>query len=150
MENQEKLYTQAEVDEITDKVRQNQQSKIDKNYIIKSEYMDLEAKYNDLVKTHKSSSIKEAFVKSGGIENSFDDMLAVNPDLLNLNGDKLTESISKLKEQKPYFFANEQSNTIENNYQTPFNDKQLMKELLGKESKDRRIEGTIYKIEDYK
>lgn len=137
MENTEKVYTQEEVDNIIKKAKENQQSQFERKYISKEEYGLLENKYNDLVKTIKSDSIKVAFKNLGGLESSFDDMLALNPNLLNLeDNQQLNSELSKIKEHKPYFFDNVYSqfqNQVSNMNQTIFNDKDVMLEMIDKQ-----------------
>lgn len=142
MENTEKVYTQEEVDAITEKVKQNHQSKLERNYVSKEDYGELETKYNDLVKANKSQGIKGAFMNLGGLETSFDDMLALNPNLLNIeDNDQLVSELSKLKENKPYFF----SNVYHSNENSMINDGEIILNLTKDNNSSDRIEGTIYK-----
>lgn len=71
----------------------------------------------------------------GGLETSFDDMLALNPNLLNIEDNKqLVSELSKLKEHKPYFFDNVyrqfQNNDVFNQPNTIVDDGQVMSNML--------------------
>lgn len=142
MENTtEKKYTQEEVDAITEKVKLNQQSKIERNYVSKEDFASLETKYNDLLRETKSIGIKNVFMNLGGLEQSFNDVLTLNSNLLNINDvEELNEEISKIKENKPYFFVQE----VSENSNSMINDGVIIKSLTQDETSDR-IEGTIYK-----
>lgn len=135
MENTEKVYTQAEVDAMMLKAKENQQSQFERKYVSKEDYGALETKYNELVKATKSQGIKGAFMNLGGLENSFDDMLALNPNLLNIEDNKqLVSELSKIKEHKPYFFDNVyrqfQNNDVFNQSNTMVDDSQVMSDML--------------------
>lgn len=149
MENTEKVYTQAEVDAITEKVKQNQQTKFERNFVSREDYSKLESQYNDLVKTTKSQGIKGAFMNLGGLESSFDDMLALNPNLLNIEDNKQLESeLSKIKENKPYFFDNIYRPTIQNNVSETsliVDDSGVMSEMLTKKPQNN-LSNTIVAI----
>lgn len=145
MENTEKVYTQEEVDAITEKVKQNQQTKIERNYVSREDYSKLETQYNDLVKATKSQGIKGAFMNLGGLESSFDDMLALNPNLLKVeDNDQLESELSKIKENKPYFFNNVYLSDQQFNNST-IKDGEIILGLTTNSENSDRIEGMIYK-----
>lgn len=153
MENTEKVYTQAEVDAITNKVRENQQSQFERNYVSREDFKKLEIQYNDLVRANKSQSIKNAFTNLGGLEQSFDDMLALNPNLLNVEDNKqLTSELSKIKENKPYFFDNVYRNFQTNNSfsqsNTIVNDSEVMSDMLSiNKAPKKPLTNTIVAVE---
>lgn len=149
MENTEKVYTQAEVDAITERVKQNQQTKLERNYVSRDEFSKLETQYNDLVKANKSQGIKGAFMNLGGLESSFDDVLALNPNLLNIEDtNQLNSELTKIKENKPYFFDNVYR-PVQNN-DNVFNplgdDSSIMKNML-KAKPTNNLSRTIVAIE---
>lgn len=149
MENTEKVYTQAEVDAITEKVKQNQQSKFERNYVSRDDYGKLEEQYNNLVKANKSQGIKNAFMNLGGLEKSFDDMLALHPNILNIEDDsKLGSELSKIKEQRPYFFDNIYYNSNQNNVHSQqfVDDGAVMIDML-KETPNKEYTKTIVAID---
>ncbi len=76
---------------------------IDKNQNeINNLKLELEKKEKELEIAKKTPKIKELFIANGGQEKAFDDVLGLNPNLLNSND--LSNDFSAIKKDKPYFF----------------------------------------------
>lgn len=115
IKQEEKIYTQEDVDNITNKVR----SKYEEKYVSKEEFSSLQKQLQEKELLMKQSEIKSEFLKNGGIESAFNDFLESNKSLLS--SDNLSEELSKVKENKQYFFEIQED--------IP-NEKEIMKELL--------------------
>lgn len=138
----EKIYTQEDMDNITSKVKEKQQAKYEKTHISLVEYEKLKNQYEELVSQNKINEFKETFKANGGNVDAYNDFIASNKDIMELNGDDLTKRFGELKESKPYFFETK-STPVVNQQPTP-NDNEVLKDLFGSEGDDL-IPGTIYK-----
>lgn len=136
----EKIYTQEDMDNITSKVKERQAEKYAKTHIELAKYQELEAKYNELINTNKINSFKETFKANGGNMDAYNDFISTNKDILDLEGDKLTQKINELKETKKYFF----NSTTPTPNQTIFNESKELQDLT-KDIGDERVGETIYK-----
>lgn len=136
----EKIYTQEDMDNITSKVKERQAEKYAKTHIELAKYQELETKYNELINTNKINSFKETFKANGGNMDAYNDFISTNKDILDLEGDKLTQKLNELKETKKYFFN---SSTPTPN-QTIFNESKELQELT-KDIGEERVGETIYK-----
>lgn len=120
---QEKIYTQEDLDNITNKVR----SKYEEKYVSKEEYNKLQSALQEKENLLRGSAIKEEFIKNGGIENAFNDFLESNKSLLQ--SENLSEELQKIKDSKQYFFKQE----VED-YKVP-NEEKVMKDILSNGTK---------------
>ncbi len=64
--------------------------------------LELEKKEQELEVAKKTPKIKELFIANGGQVNAFEDVLDLNPNLLNSND--LSTDFKAIKKEKPYFF----------------------------------------------
>lgn len=145
MEN-EKIYTQEDMDNISKKIKESQKAKYEKTHISLETYQDLEKKYNDLLEKDKVNGFKETFIANGGNADAYNDFISTNKDIMSLSGDKLTNKFKELKEQKPYFFSNQPK--INSPINTP-NDNEQMNDLFENDNSDL-IDGTMYKKSSFK
>lgn len=116
-----KTYTQEDVDNITNKVREKYETK----YVSKEEFDNLQKQLKEQELLMKHNELKNEFLKSGGIESAFNDFLESNKALLSSNN--ISEELNKVKESKQYFFK------------TPEvipNEQELIKGLLEDDYKD--------------
>ena len=139
-DTERKVYYQEDVDNITAKVKERQAEKYAKTHIELAKYQELENKYNELINQNKINEFKETFKTNGGNLEAYDDFISTNKDILDLEGDKLTQRFNELRETKKYYFNS--TNPTPNSQS--INDTQEMGELL-KEKSDNVVEGTIYK-----
>lgn len=140
METTEKLFTQAELDEIKEAVKNQQKANFDKhvqkNYVEKAEYDKLLNSFNDLQKELKGSSIKQAFLAKGGKETAFNDFLNNHQELLSQDQEALENSLNDLKSTKAFYF---EADTLEG-----LDDTSQIKELFSGYDNDELVEGSIY------
>lgn len=115
IKNEEKIYTQEDVNNITNKVR----AKYEEKYVSKEDFNNLQKQLQEKEMSIKASEIKSEFLKNGGIENAFNDFLESNKSLYS--ADNVSEELNKIKEKKHYFFTKE--NIIPN-------ETQIMKDLF--------------------
>lgn len=136
----EKLFTQAELDEIKEAVKNQQKANFDKhvqkNYVEKAEYDKLLNSFNDLQKELKGSGIKQAFLAKGGKETAFNDFLNNHQELLSQDQEKLENSLNDLKSTKSFYF---ETDTLEG-----LDDTSQIKELFSGYDNDELMEGSIY------
>lgn len=79
--NNEYKYTQQDMDNITEKVREKTYQNALKTMIDKREYETLLEKYNELANEKKQSEFKAEYIKKGGNENYFNDFYKLNPNI---------------------------------------------------------------------
>ena len=136
----EKLFTQAELDEIKETVKNQQKANFDKyvqkNYVEKAEYDKLLSSFNDLQKQVKGSSVKQAFLAKGGKETAFNDFLNNHQELLSQDQEKLETSLNDLKSTKSFYFEADTLEGLDDNLQ--------LKELFGDTDNDGLVEDSIY------
>ena len=121
----EATYSQKQVDDITNKVRENAVKNWVKDKFGIDNADDLVGQFSsnqDTVKTlqgelvkvkteYKTKEIKNIFVNNyGGLENAFDSMLKANPQLLD--SENLNVSISNIKKTSPFFFMQDKTTLI--------------------------------------
>lgn len=74
-------YTQQDMDNITEKVREKTYQNALKSMVDKKEYEELLEKYNVLANEKKQNDFKAEYLKKGGNENYFNDFFKLNPDI---------------------------------------------------------------------
>lgn len=80
--NENKLYSQSDLDNIVNKSKENYSKKVEKDYISRADFEKLQGEYNTL-KTEKTiSNLKSDYLRNGGIEPYFEDFLKLHGDLL--------------------------------------------------------------------
>lgn len=115
VKKEERVYTQSQLDDIIAKREATLYKNYSKNNVPKSEYEELNNKYQALNQKIKGEEIKKVFIENGGIEGSFEDFIQVNNMLYELEPKELPKAISQIKNIKEHFFANKQTsanNTI--------------------------------------
>lgn len=132
MEN-EKIYTQEDMDNITSKVKESTIAKYEKTHISVDAYKELESKYNDLLMRDKTNEIKQVFIANNGNEKAFNDFLNSHKELLNLDAKQLSNSISEISKEKQWYF---------NNVPQIKNEFEITKSML-KSNNDDIIDGTL-------
>ena len=135
----EKIYTQKDMDNITLKVKESAMAKIEKNYVPIDTFKELQTKYQDLELNYKKLNFKDTFIANGGEPSAFNDFVNSNMEILDLEENKQVEKFKELKESKPFYFN---KTTLPQQAQTP-NDKEQMKDMFDLNSD--LIEGTMYK-----
>lgn len=86
------------------RVKASYEKKIANEYIAKSQYEELQAKYNELSNQVKTPAIKEQFLKAGGNEKAFNDWAKIN-NVLNVDEKELGSILEKSKAEQPYMFG---------------------------------------------
>lgn len=132
MEN-EKIYTQEDMDNITSKVKESTIAKYEKTHISVDAYKELESKYNDLVMKEKANEVKQVFIANNGNEKAFNDFLNSHKELLSLDNKQLSNSISEISKEKQWYF---------NNVPQVKNEFEITKSML-KSNNDDIIDGTL-------
>lgn len=99
-----KFYTQEDMDNITSKVRESTIAKYEKTHISIDAYKELENKYNDLIMRDKVNDVKREFLNQNGNEKAFNDFLNSHKELLDVEPKELSNSINKISQEKRYFF----------------------------------------------
>lgn len=132
MEN-EKIYTQEDMDNITSKVKESTIAKYEKTHISVDAYKELESKYNDLLMRDKTNEIKQVFIANNGNEKAFNDFLNSHKELLNVDAKQLSNSISEISKEKQWYF---------NNVPQIKNEFEITKSML-KSNNDDIIDGTL-------
>ena len=135
----EKIYTQKDMDNITLKVKESAMAKIEKNYVPIDTFKELQTKYQDLELNYKKLNFKDTFIANGGEPSAFNDFVNSNMEILDLEEKKQVEKFKELKESKPFYFNKP---ALPQQAQTP-NDKEQMKDMFDLNSD--LIEGTMYK-----
>ena len=135
----EKIYTQKDMDNITLKVKESAMAKIEKNYVPIDTFKELQTKYQDLELNYKKLNFKDTFIANGGEPSAFNDFVNSNMEILDLEENKQVEKFKELKESKPFYFN---KTTLPQQAQAP-NDKEQMKDMFDLNSD--LIEGTMYK-----
>lgn len=135
----EKIYTQKDMDNITLKVKESAMAKIEKNYVPIDTFKELQTKYQDLELNYKKLNFKDTFIANGGEPSAFNDFVNSNMEILDLEENKQVEKFKELKGSKPFYFN---KTTLPQQAQTP-NDKEQMKDMFDLNSD--LIEGTMYK-----
>lgn len=135
-------YTQEDMDNISNKIKESQKAKYEKTHIAIDEYKKLEDNYNDLSFKVKKQEFKEKFKKFGGNTDTYEDFILLNKDLVNLEDKDLEVKFNELKENKKHFFnqATQPSGLV-----TPPSDNSVMSDLLSGKQNGELITGTIYK-----
>lgn len=110
----EKIYTQEDMDNITSKVKESTIAKYEKTHVSVDAYKELESKYNDLVMRDKTNEIKQVFIDNNGNEKAFNDFLNSHKELLNVDSNQLSNSISEIAKDKNWYFNNVPSVKDEN------------------------------------
>lgn len=124
--NNEMTYSQKQVDDITNKVRDNAVKNwlkenfgdgIDANSLVgefKKNQDTVKTLNDELVKVKnefKTKEIKQVFISNyGGMENAFDAMLKANPQLLE--SENISTSLSNIKKSSPFFFKGDKTTII--------------------------------------
>lgn len=135
------IYTQEDMDNITNKVRETERAKIEKNYVSLNSFKELETKYNDLVVNNKQNEFKNIFIKNGGKESAYNDFINNHKDLLNMEDEEeIKSSLENIKEQKSFYF---ETSSFENDLF--LDDQKEMKELFGVDENEELVEGTMYR-----
>lgn len=122
----ESTYSQKQVDDITNKVRDNAVKNwlkenfgenVDANSLVgefKKNQETVKTLNNELVRVKnefKTKEIKQAFISNyGGMENAFDSMLKANPQLLE--SENINTSLSNIKKSSPFFFKDDKTTII--------------------------------------
>lgn len=106
--SKKKIYFQNDVDNIVVKKETSLKEKFEKNFISKTDYDLLQSEHNNLLKDIKTKAIKDEFLKNGGNENYFNDYLKLNNQLMELEGEKLTQSVKQTQNQNSWAFGQKQ------------------------------------------
>lgn len=137
-------YTQAQVDDMMVKARENINSKYEKTHIAISEYEKINQELNDLKAHNSKVAFRETFKANGGNIDAFDDFISNNKEILTLEQDKQVEMLNNLKETKKFYFNNQ--NVPYDISKTIPNENDIFKQIINDSDKDgQRFEGTIYK-----
>lgn len=102
----EKIYTQEDMDNITSKVKESTLAKIEKTHISMDAYKELETKYNNLLTSQKTNEIKQTFLSHNGNEKAFDDFMNSHKNLLEMDSKEISNSMSKIAQDKAFYFNN--------------------------------------------
>lgn len=117
-----KVYFQADVDNITEKVKNTLNKEFDK-------------KYNELSNETNKIKLETKFVENGGLKSAFNDFYNATKDF-DFNQ---AEAFNALKNQKPYFFKNVSP------YDTPNFDINKERDKIKLDDNSDLWDGTIYK-----
>lgn len=117
-----KVYFQADVDNITEKVKNTLNKEFDK-------------KYNELSNETNKIKLETKFVENGGLKSAFNDFYNATKDF-DFNQ---AEAFNTLKNQKPYFFKNVSP------YDTPNFDINKERDKIKLDDNSDLWDGTIYK-----
>lgn len=128
-----KIYSQLDMDNITEKVKANAV----KNMVSMEDFKKVSDELTKLKGDVSRNNVLKEFIKDGGMESRFDDLLKVRPDLVNSSGEELTNAFKDLKENKPYFFGLDR-------VETQTNDKKIFGELTNLSKDKELVAGTIY------
>lgn len=132
----EKIYSQEDMDNITSKVRESTKAKLEKDFVSKDTYNELEQKYNDLEVKLTKNQVEKDFLALGGVESNFNDYWDLEKD--NFTKDKdFKEIIKNSMESRKWAFGSVETTPIPK-------DKQIIEEMLKKDNSDL-VSGTIYK-----
>lgn len=115
--NNEYKYTQQDMDNITEKVREKTYQNALKNMVDRKEYEQLLEKYNVLETEKRQGEIKQAFINKGGDERYFNDFYKLNSNMDIKDFDKVAANHPwAFKEQSnhPYFKNNNIKDNDEN------------------------------------
>lgn len=115
--NNEYKYTQQDMDNITEKVREKTYQNALKNMVDRKEYEQLLEKYNTLETEKRQGEIKQAFISKGGDERYFNDFYKLNSNMDIKDFDKVAANHPwAFKEQNnhPYFKNNNIKDNDEN------------------------------------
>lgn len=136
----EKIYTQADMDNITAKVKESTIAKYEQTHISIDAYKELESKYNDLVMRDKTNEIKQVFIDNNGNEKAFNDFMNSHKELLSLDNKQLANTIREISKEKQWYF---------NNVPEIKNENEITSKLLNGENNDI-YDGTLMSKDWYK
>lgn len=126
--SENKIYSQAQVDDIANAARETTAKKIESEYQAKISL--LEKDYNTLQNNVRQKEIKETYLKNGGRNEFFDDFVKVNGDNL-----KDTTTIENAMYKSSWCFGEKRINEIKsNNNVNPLSEKALDSLLEGLEN----------------
>lgn len=128
-DKKEFIYTQEDMDNITNKVRAKEQEKISKNFIEKSTFDELNNKFNSLLHEQKQEKFKNTFIQNGGKEEAYSDFIKNHSELLDMDKDNLKNVFDNLKTEKKFYF---------NDTETIFSidDKKVLEDFTGDDSEE--------------
>lgn len=117
-DNAEKIYTQAQMDDITSKVRDNAVKNFLKDKFGCEDLEGFVKSYQDVQNENrklKLNDLKNVFVNSyGGLENAFDTLISSNP---NITKDQLKD----IKVKQPFLFNKDDTTIINISQNKPKN-----------------------------
>lgn len=112
--NDEKIYTQQDLDAILSKKEESWSKQYAKNHIDLKEFNELKEQYDNLNTQLKSNFVKEQFLKHNGMSEAFDDFIMSNKNLLDVEPKDLGNHFKELQEKKPYFFQEPNTAGLDN------------------------------------
>ena len=102
--NTSKTYTQEEYDTAIGGIKKRYETKIEKDYVSKSSYEELNDKYNQVLRLNRQPKIEETYLKVGGKKEAFNDFLILNNDLYDVKDNDLEKSIQDKQQKFSYMF----------------------------------------------
>jgi uncharacterized membrane-anchored protein YjiN (DUF445 family) len=106
----QKTFTQDEVNGLIAKeVSKALKDKTDASALeqLKAEAENYKKQYNDLITSQKQQTLKQTFVKNGGIEDRFNDFAKLNDEIINKDMKDYDNEVRKVIEKQPYLFNKE-------------------------------------------
>lgn len=132
-----KTYTQEEYDNAIGGVKKRFETKIEKDYVSKETYEELNQKYNELQQINRQPKIEDTYLKLGGKKEAFNDFLTLNKDLYDASDKDLEKNIKDKQSKYSYMFNGENKKVINpaNIFQQAPQNNALQEEyLVGKDS----------------
>lgn len=102
--NTSKTYTQEEYDTAIGGIKKRFETKIEKDYVSKTSYDELNDKYNQLLRQNRQPKIEETYLKVGGKKEAFNDFLTLNNDLYDVKDNDLEKNIQDKQKKFSYMF----------------------------------------------